>query len=167
MVGRDNPRVFTRSGIKDLLTDFSPVGRLNDAGFSEGDILPVSTIATVDNRQKTVSSASFQRDPSLFSVFTLLKRFGPIDNLYFSIFLRLEPGSGETVTGRIQNVTDGETVVTVSGDQGSITNEHTPWKKYRPTTVNDSILIRYEHKTEPATNSSNSQDVAVSIGVEL
>jgi len=39
-----------------------------------------------------------------------------------------------------------------------------------PRVVTDSgnpVRIRYEHKTEPATNKSSTQDVALSIGVEL
>jgi len=57
MAGRDNPKVVTQSGIRDLLDGFTATGVLAKAGYQEGDFVPLFTAG--GNTADTTSSSTY------------------------------------------------------------------------------------------------------------
>jgi hypothetical protein len=186
MVGRDGPRVWTRARIYDLLSDMVPVmetddltvndeftdpggetyngvvDSLKDAGYSDGDIVPAVTFSSITVKQISVTSTSFQSGYNLIRGPIDFSKIGPTDNLYVSLGVTFEPGSGETITGRVYNFTSNEEIISTSGAGPT----QTDWVQYNAPS-NGAKNIAYEHKTEPGSNSSNSQEARLFIGVQI
>jgi hypothetical protein len=163
MVGRDDPRVFTKSGLRDLIGD---VESLSQAGYESGDILPV--LGTVSNEKRTIStSATSYTDVGRVGESTV--QFGAVldpDNTYVALGARLVPGSGEEVYCRWNNNNDNEQV-------GPEVSTDTPkevwsgWSKYNPTTTDSPVLLKVQGKTDPGANASSIRTPILYLGVQL
>jgi hypothetical protein len=167
MVGRDDPRVFTKSGIRDFLEGFSPAGRLNDAGYSEGDIFPIAGVSTQKERATATTSTTYTSETSLHDSIQRWDRIGPTDNIYVALSLRFNAGAGETPSGRIYNNTDNEEIISTTGDAGTITDVFTDWQDYKPPTNTSPVQLFYEHKTDTGTNSITTAIPTLWYGVQL
>lgn len=145
-------------------TDLVGVG---GAGYSSGDLLMplqpgISTVRTVDFT--TTSYGTTGRE--LFSA-----RFNPADVFPSSAQLRahlafgLTPGTDETVSVRVQDVTESETVIEITG----ITSFKTAISKvsdYNPSTLDTPRSYRLEVKADNGNNSSTIRAPVVVFGVK-
>ena len=191
MVGRDNPKVVTKAGIRDLLSGIVPdigtdeltvndsftdpggetyngvVDSLKDAGYNDGDILPVTGISTQSRRSSSTTSTTFVTETTLHDSLSHWGRLVPVTNAFVALSVRFNSDTGETPTGRIYNSTDDEEVLSVTGNAGAITDIFTPWQGYQPPTTGDPIQLIYQHKTDTGTNSIASVIPTLWFGVEL
>jgi hypothetical protein len=163
MVGRDDPKVFTKSGIRDLIGD---VESLRKAGYESGDILPVLTLGVQQNRSASTTSTSYTDIGALGEAAVQFDQVIDTENTYAALGARLVPGSGEEVYYRWVNNDDGEQV-------GPEVSTDTPeqvwsfWSSYSPTTASSPVLLQLQGKTEPGTNSSTIRSPLLYMGVKL
>jgi hypothetical protein len=133
-----------------------------------GDFLAVGP-SWGPNSQRTFSTTSttYVDSGDVFFVDTRWDRFAPTgaQTAVFGEF-RVSPGSGESVSVRLRNAGDGETIFETTGLSGSDQSRF-PLENYTPTTTGGRIFLRYQIKTDPGSNSSSLFQPKAHAGVQL
>lgn len=152
----------------------SDIGRsllpiLSDAGFEQGDFLPLYNFNPNAARGATFTSTTYtyNDDVSIAKVrWDKLFPSGPTPQIFGQIGWVL-PGTDESVSVRIQNITDGETVGEVTGITGSNQIVVIEPVTYTPPTTSAKCMFRWEWKTDPGANSSEVRCPFITFGVKL
>jgi len=146
---------------------FDRADLVDQAGFTEGDILPVASFASRSKSIAQTTSTSFTRTFNLCDQF-LPERFGVADGPTIRVRLtaRLNPGTGETYEVRVRGGGTGQITPALSATGGSGANLSTGWV----TPVNipsapDRVTV--EHRTDPGSNASEVTIPVFQVGVEL
>jgi hypothetical protein len=164
MVGRDDPKVFTKSGIRDLIGD---VESLRKAGYASGDILPIIALGSQRNRSSTTSSSSYVDIINVGEAALQWNGLLDPDNTYAAIGCRIVPDGGETGYHRWVNTLDNDEQIGPEASTDSAEQVWTGWEKYTPTTPDEPLIVQAQGKSEPATNTSTIRSPLLYIGVKL
>jgi hypothetical protein len=140
---------------------------LRQAGYEEGDIIPLIATTPPQDRQASTTSTSFVVVANTGQSIIPWDSLSPNTNLKAGIAVRLLPGAGETITAGFQNETDGEEVVTVTGEAGAVSLEFSGFQAYTPSTTSTPVRISFKHKVDQGNNSSRSIAPSLIIGKEL
>lgn len=140
---------------------------LRQAGYETGDRVVVQRLSAENATAPSTSSTSFVSIPGLLRGFVQWDEIVPASaQTQVALKARLQPGTDETLTARVRNLPDGETVGnTVSAS--AISNENTGFVDYTPTTTGTPIRLEAQHSTSPGTNSSTTVDLSLEIAVIL
>jgi len=139
---------------------------LSEAGFEEGDFLPLYNFNPSGDRSVSFTVTTYSASASfsyLRAIWNELFPAGATTHVYGSVYLAV--GAGETVSLRIQNTVDNETVGELTGiTTGGI---KTIDVDYEPTTLDSQIKLLWQWKESPGTNSSRVDDAFISLGVKV
>lgn len=142
-----------------------PIGLLATAGYTQGDDLWLQSTGegaaiNVETSGTWVGAVNFHQDILQWDA---LFPDGATTRVY--AIVAGNPGSGETLDARLQNLTDSETIVQVTdigGGQtllGPVT--------YTPTTTASPIQVVLEIQTSPGSNPSQVVNITGGYGVQL
>lgn len=135
-------------------------------GYDEGDIVPVFTGVPNSAFEVTTSSSTYSSATDLFRQPVQWDQLAPAGaETVVQAVTTFIPQTGEEAFLRIQNGTDGGTLVEVSSPDGGAFA--TGWQTYTPATTGSPIALVGEVKTEPASNSSRVRTPTVQVGVRL
>jgi hypothetical protein len=164
MAGRDNPRVFTVSGIRSLVGE---VESLREAGYESGDILPVVTLGAQQQRSAGTTSTSYTDLGQLGEAAIIFEDIADPENTYAALGARLVPDSGEEAYYRWVNKDDGDDRIGPEVSTDTPEQVWSGWAKYDPQTEDNPVLLKVQGKTDPGTNSSSIRSPLLYIGVQL
>lgn len=133
--------------------------------IASGEVLPIASYSPPASRSSGVSNSSFSTDFDLGLFFVDWDSL-PAGQKAVGISMGLAAGTDETVTARFFNDTDSEELTSVASAQTSQTPVWSGWEEYTPTTTSG-IRVRFEHKTEPGTNSGTSTAPTLQIGMKV
>jgi len=151
----------------------SDIGRsllpiLSDAGFDQGDFLPIYTMGPPEVRSQSTTSTTYDNFYN-HTIFWLQWSMMPLpeDNRRLYSMVRVMPGTDETVDVRWRNRTDGETIGSeITGITSTKYVDIGPID-YTPPTTDAPVYITWQVRTDPGANSSNLQGFWGALGVEL
>lgn len=140
---------------------------LRQAGYETGDTTVLERMGADDAAAPSTTSTTFVSIPGLLRGFVQWDELVSSDvQAQVSIKARLQPGTDETLTARVRNLTDGETVGNTL-ETNSNANLSTGFVDYTPTTTANPIRLEAQHKTVDGVNSSTTVDLSLEIGVQL
>lgn len=141
---------------------------LRELGYESGDVLCLATIAnTASGGSKSTTSTSFTSNTSLFDAWLRLDEIVPSGlTAKVAVGTQINSDAGETGTVRIQEATNGETVVSVAhtGTFGRVTSGY---QTFNATAADAVVQWRAEIKTTDGTDGSSFWPLTVKIGVQL
>jgi len=144
---------------------YPPLGLLAQAGFEQGDFLPLYTFNPNNAVYASFTSTTYTYDNNLSFLRCRWDKFFPPGSTS-AVFgqIQQEPGADESVSVRIYNSTDGEVIGEVTGltTEKVVTIEAT---EYTPTTTDSEIFIRWNFKTDPGVNTSYVRLPCITFGV--
>jgi len=155
------------SSVPESSKNIPPIGLLAEAGFVEGDFLPLYTFSPNANASVGTTSTTYNSDPTISRADVIWGDLFPsgVESQVLGI-ATLVPGAGETVDVRIQNHADGETIAEETGFTGTTGVTLGP-VSYTPTTTASRIDIYTEWRTSPGTNSSDLWTPQIVLGVKV
>jgi hypothetical protein len=163
MVGRDNPRVVTESGVRDLLSDSETLRR---AGYETGDTVPLFAFNVSAITDLNTSSSSFKFANNYISgIHPRFDELFPNSQMRANFQCQINPDSGETGTAKIVNSSDKEDIAVVSASSAG--DYSSGWVNYTPATTDDTVEITTKIKTEPGSNNSKFNRGSYFAGVQL
>jgi len=125
---------------------------LSDAGFEEGDFLPLYTFNANGDWEVTSTSTTYDAANTISCCWIIWDEMFP-EGADVQVFGQgyIQPGADETVDLRIYNGQDGETVDEITGITSTQVVTMGP-VSYTPTTTDSGIYIRWNWRTSPGTN---------------
>lgn len=125
---------------------------LSDAGFEEGDFLPLYSFGPPADWEITSTSTTYDAANTISLCWVIWDDMFPAD-VDVQIFgqARIDPGADETVDLRIRNGQDGETVAEITGITSTQVVTMGP-VSYTPTTTDSRIYFRWNYRTSPGSN---------------
>jgi hypothetical protein len=141
---------------------------LSDAGYSEGDVLPIFTHTMNDSDAfYTFTDTSYTTYNRIMSLIFQPSELHPnLEELRYSFSALLDPATGDTTSVRVWNWTDSESVVSTSTDtQDDFVT--TGWTEYTPTTTDSPIAFVGQAKTSDGTESDSVTGFSFRVGVQL
>jgi len=155
------------SSYPDPSKKYPPIGLLAQAGFEQGDFLPLYTFNPNDNRSVAFTSTTWASDTLLSQCYVQWNELFPPDvtaqvmgQAYISV------GAGETCDFRIRNIIDDETMAELTGVTSSKEIILGP-TSYTPTTTDGMLDIRWQWKESPGANSTTIFIPIMVFGVEV
>jgi len=140
---------------------------LKQAKYTEGDVLPLATFTPPSGRRATITSSTFTVSFDLGDFRIPFGLYVPdVDDLKVAAFAQINPGDGEEMDIRYRNTTSNQTVVEVTNIT-ELTRVNTGFVDYNPENPQVADTVRYQHRTNPGTNTSQSNAPALVLGVEL
>jgi len=140
---------------------------LKGAGFEQGDFLPLYTWNPNSLSSVSFTATTWTYDRDLMQLEIRWDKLFPAGaNSYVFGQMTISPGTDESVSVRIQNRSDGETVGEVTGitSYGSVTIGPVA---YTPTSTGSHIIISLEWMESPGVNSTNLILPIITLGVEV
>jgi len=128
---------------------------LKELGFEHGDILPLYSFGPNARASLSFTDTSYAADDALSRydiVWNLLFPSGDYTPLVFSTINVSSIGSGETVSVRLRNTTDGETIFEKTGITSPQMVHCT--EEYTPATTDETIVLKWQWKEDVGSNSS-------------
>jgi len=146
---------------------FDKVDLLQQTGYSDGDIVPLFALSPSATESFSTSSTSFSNAPKLIN--TAVPEFdnlGPITALRVQLSCRLNPGTGETATARLNS---GRVGTPSNSEISATTAEFTRsgWADVDIQSGGGTNAIFVELKTDPGNNSTAIDRATAFVGVEL
>jgi len=164
MTGRDNPKVYTESRIRQLLSVSETLG---SAGYDEGDYLPVVYTSGSNTGRSSTDSGSYQpalnNGQGIISWDLISPSNGTLAVWFYGDITSL---NGTTIDVRVRNLDDGQTMCERTGISELGTFQIQP-TDYAPTT--DMEVIRYRTQIRSGDGVSNVEinTGSIVIGVEI
>jgi len=139
---------------------------LKDAGWEEGDFLPVMTFSEPTTGSTTSTTYDYLTgviDVRAIAWDTYLPSGGTTQ---VALSCRVAPGAGETLDIAVENYTDDENALEETGITSEDVNHLVGPVDYTPPTKTGVRLIT-KARTDPGSNSSEISEVSFIIGVKL
>lgn len=140
---------------------------LSEAGYEEGDFLPLLSMGSPDVRISSTTSTTYVRADEL--TFYWLKWDNipvPSESMRIYSTARVYPGTDETVDVRWYNLHASETLAEKTGITGDQMVEFGPLS-YTPPRTDLTYGYTWEIRTSPGTNASELQGFYMAFGVVL
>ncbi len=133
--------------------------------ISKGDVLPIATWGTRNNKSLSTTSTTFTAAGDLMRFVGNWDDLTPDNSdIVVAMSCQVFAGSGETADFRLYNQTDGESVTEATGVDG---DTWLPWSTYSPTTTSSETVYVFEARTNPGSTSSSFYKPNVHLGVQL
>jgi hypothetical protein len=146
---------------------FDRTDLLQQAGYSEGDVVPVVSLGAEQADGQDTTSTTFTVLGNLTDTHITWDAVIPPDAQGVVRHIGLgNPGTDETLDTRVSNVTDSEGTATVTGITSTETFD-SGWTEYTPTTTSAPIRVMTGARTNPGANSSSILRQTVLVGVQL
>jgi len=140
---------------------------LKDAGFEQGDYLPLYSYNQVAARSVSTTSTTYTYSADFFITAPVWVDFFPSGlTTQVKCSVRAVPGADETVDLRVRNTIDGETVAEKTGLTADNVYTFGP-TTYTPTTTGSRVEIFIQWRTSPGTNSLIVEEPMMTFGVEI
>jgi len=140
---------------------------LRQGEFTEGDVLPLAILTPENGTFISTTSTSFTTERSFLDLPVVFDQLAPSPSrLRFSLTVTAVPGSGETQDVRIFNLDDAEEVVRVESLTAPV-RVSSGYTDYTPTTTSSPARLRYQHRTNPGSNSSRVDHFSLAVGYQL
>jgi hypothetical protein len=114
----------------------------------------------------STTSNSYVSEVSVFRFRTVWNKVFWDSQSVVKLTVRKTVGAGEEHSTRAFNQTDNEGVVSTGGKTSTGAYD-TGWVDYAPATTQDIISIDFQHKTEPGSNSSTSEEPVLLFGTRI
>lgn len=140
---------------------------LSDAGFEQGDFLPLYSWNALSAKVKSITSTTYTILGALFETRCRWDQLLPSavqEQVLTQV--QIKPGTDETADVRLYNETDGETIHEKTGITSNQVVTLGP-TSYTPPTANDTLWIALEGRTNPGANSTDFWESSVTLGVKL
>jgi hypothetical protein len=159
MAGRDNPRVVTQSGIRDLLSDSET---LRAAGYESGDYIPILYTGGQGEYQSSTSATSYVNALENGLGYIKWDTIIPSNTeafVWFNAFVNEAP-----IDVRIYNNDNNEVLCERTGIPSG--NFEIAPEAYTPSTTSNTIQYRCQIRSPDGTTKSL-KDGSIAIGVEV
>jgi hypothetical protein len=138
---------------------------LRGMGYEKGDFLTLATLTPPAQRTASTASTTFQSEFGLGDYIIPPNAISK-QSLQVRLIVRFEQvGAGETPTGRIRDVFNSNTIVTVTGQESTDGNFDSGFVEYNPSSGSSFSRFVYEHQTDVGSNSIQSTAPTFLIGV--
>lgn len=139
---------------------------LQDAGYQDGDVIPILSVNSPDSAVANVSSGTFQSNQSwiwqrYFDFADIAPSNGQLVGALSALYV---PGTDETLYARIRNHKDSETIV--SDSSAATESRWTGWVDYTPSSRTGNGF-RLEIRGDPAVDQSTLKNFHFYLGVRL
>lgn len=147
--------------------DVDAMALLNAAGFSSGDVVAVWSVNAVSSQSASTTNTTYENDNAILQARFQWDDYIP-DGAQGVVKMEgtFAAGTGEDYDVQLRNDTDIEEMVSITSpdNPGAVSSG---WTEYTPSTTDSPLDIRFRHRTNPGSNSSQVFYPHFSVGVEL
>lgn len=142
-------------------------GTLKEVGFERGDFLPLYTFNPNGSHYANTTSTTYTNLLDLSRIHLIWDEMFP-SGVTTQVFgqVRIEPGTDETAYARVRNASDDETIGSPVSATGVSVRTVGPLD-YTPPSDSSRIMILWQFRTDPGSNSSTYVTPYITFGVKV